>query len=222
MYALKTHKKKPVMDEGGSPFVVPTWKVQELVAKDIREGLMEIEWPRTGPRQELQAAGRPDKSTSSRRAPISRRQKLHPVGVIWKKLAVIASHSCPTNTNSRPKSTSYEDSSGRRRTPSAPPTAGLSGRDSPDLAQKRCVAARLSPSTTLPKLVGARNPYDVFTNFLSGVLNAMRRSEECLLLQLKCDLLETPEIAKILCNVYKGSCIAKYPLKQLFIIDLPC
>jgi hypothetical protein len=49
MYALKTHKKKPVMDEGGSPFVVPTWKVQELVAMDTREGLMEIEWPRTGP-----------------------------------------------------------------------------------------------------------------------------------------------------------------------------
>jgi hypothetical protein len=45
---------------------------------------------------------------------------------------------------------------------------------------------------------------------------------ECLLLQLKCDLLETPEIAKILCDVYKGSCIAKYPLKQLFTVDLPC
>jgi hypothetical protein len=46
--------------------------------------------------------------------------------------------------------------------------------------------------------------------------DALGFREECLLLQLKCDLLETPEIAKILCNVYKGSYIAKYPLKQLF------
>jgi hypothetical protein len=35
--------------------------------------------------------------------------------------------------------------------------------------------------------------------------DALGFREECLLLQLKCDLLETPEIAKILCNVYKGS-----------------
>jgi hypothetical protein len=33
---------------------------------------------------------------------------------------------------------------------------------------------------------------------------------------------ETPEITKTLCNVYKGSCVAKYPFKQLFIVDLPC
>jgi hypothetical protein len=52
--------------------------------------------------------------------------------------------------------------------------------------------------------------------------DALEFREECLLLQLKCDLLETPEIAKILWNVYKGSCIAKYPLKQLFTVDLPC
>jgi hypothetical protein len=52
--------------------------------------------------------------------------------------------------------------------------------------------------------------------------DALGFREECLLLQLKCDLLETPEIAKILCNVYKGLCIAKYPLKQLFTVDLPC
>jgi hypothetical protein len=52
--------------------------------------------------------------------------------------------------------------------------------------------------------------------------DALGFREECVLLQLKCDLLETPEIAKILCNVYKGSCIAKYPLKQFFTIDLPC
>jgi hypothetical protein len=67
------------------------------------------------------------------------------VGVIWKKLAVIASHSCPTNTNSRPKSTSYEDSSGRRRTPSAPPTAGLSGRDSPGACGRIFFLAGHSP-----------------------------------------------------------------------------
>jgi hypothetical protein len=44
--------------------------------------------------------------------------------------------------------------------------------------------------------------------------------EEFLLLQLKCNLLvggqdrafETPEIAKMLHNVYKGSSIGKYPL----------
>jgi hypothetical protein len=59
--------------------------------------------------------------------------------------------------------------------------------------------------------------------------------EDCLLLQLKCNLLvggddhaftlihfETPKIAKMLCNVYKDSCIAKYLLKQLFTVDLPC
>ncbi|KAJ3629260.1 hypothetical protein MTP99_013662 [Tenebrio molitor] len=56
--------------------------------------------------------------------------------------------------------------------------------------------------------------------------------EEFLLQQLKCDLLvggqdrafsfRTPEIAKMLHNVYKGSCIGKYPLRKSFTVDLPC
>jgi hypothetical protein len=33
---------------------------------------------------------------------------------------------------------------------------------------------------------------------------------------------ETPEIAKMLQNVHKGSCIGKYPLRKAFTVDFPC
>jgi hypothetical protein len=75
--------------------------------------------------------------------------------------------------------------------------------------------------------------------------------EGFLLLQLKCDLLvsgqdraypfrgarnredvaqrlqrfmhwEVSEIVKMLHNVYKGSCIGKYPLRKSFTVDLQC
>jgi hypothetical protein len=58
--------------------------------------------------------------------------------------------------------------------------------------------------------------------------DALGFREECLLLQLKCELLvvvakmETSEVAKMLHNVYKGLCIGKYPLRQLFTVDLSC
>jgi hypothetical protein len=52
--------------------------------------------------------------------------------------------------------------------------------------------------------------------------------EEFVRMQLKCDLLvgaliyfATPEIAKMLHNVYK-SCIGNYPLRKPFTVDLPC
>jgi hypothetical protein len=32
----------------------------------------------------------------------------------------------------------------------------------------------------------------------------------------------TREIVKMLHNVYKGSCIGKYPLRKPFTVDLPC
>jgi hypothetical protein len=85
-------------------------------------------------------------------------------------------------------------------------------------------------------------------NFLNGVLNSQTEKlpgvlqnaeylfvagfqfgEKFPLLQLNCDLVaakialinfKTPEIAKMLHNVYKGSCTGKYPLRQPFTVDL--
>jgi hypothetical protein len=96
----------------------------------------------------------------------------------------------------------------------------------------------------VPKKVELDQNASVLTNFLSDILNSQTESdlqdveyllvagfqfrEEFLLLHLKRVFslvvihFETPEIAKMLHNVYKGSCIGKYPLRKPFTADLPC